>query len=338
MFNQFRYIKMKKILILLFVLANFSCVDDIKKEEIHIEGIAFGSSFSVKYLEDSSKKYDQSIDSIIHAINKSLSTYIPTSDISRINKGDSTVIVDELFKEVFTKSKRIHQETNGIFDPSIGILVNAWGFGPEKPIENLDSIKVKSLLQFVGFEKVVLKDNFVKKAYPEIYLDFNSIAPGYAADVIGRFLESKNISDYMVEMGGEIRARGKNKHGNDWKIAIENPNFDGSRSFAAFISLKNQSLSTSGNYRKFKIDEKGQKYAHTINTKTGFSSKTDLLSASVISNADCADVDGYATAFMAMGYQKTLEFLKNRPDLKVFLIYSKPDGTIATYATVKFEK
>ena len=328
----------KNILILLLVLSIFSCDEKSKKEVVHIEGVAFGSSFSVKYLEDSSKKYNQSIDSMIHAINKSLSTYMPTSDISRINKGDSTVIVDELFKEVFAKSKKIHQETNGIFDPTIGILVNAWGFGPEKPIENLDTVKVKSLLQFVGFEKVVLKDNFVKKAYPEIYLDFNSIAPGFAADVIGRFLESKNISNYMVEIGGEIRARGKNQHGNDWKIAIENPNFDGSRSFAAFISLKNQSIATSGNYRKFKIDEKGQKYGHTINTKTGFSSKTDLLSTSVISSADCADVDGYATAFMAMGYQKTLEFLKNRTDLKVFLIYSKPDGTIETYSTVKFEK
>ncbi|MDO9262179.1 MAG: FAD:protein FMN transferase [Flavobacteriaceae bacterium] len=328
----------KQILILFITFTIVSCGENSQKEIVHIEGVAFGSSFSVKYLDNTSKKYDKSIDSMIHAINKSLSTYLPTSDISRINKGDSTVVVDALFEEVFTKSKKIHQETNGIFDPTIGILVNAWGFGPEKPIENLDSIKVKSLLQFVGFEKVVLKDHFVKKASPQIYLDFNSIAPGFAADVIGRFLESKNIHDYMIEIGGEIRARGKNQKGNDWKIAIENPNFDGSRSFAAFISLKNQSLATSGNYRKFKIDENGQKYAHTINTKTGFSSKTDLLSCTVISNSDCADVDGYATAFMAMGYQNTLEFLKNRPDLKVFLIYSKPDGTIATYATVKFEK
>lgn len=335
--SNFRFFEMRKFLILLFVLTIFSCADSTDKEIVHIEGVAFGSSFSVKYLGDSSKKYNKSIDSIIHAINKSLSTYLPTSDISYINKGDSLIQVDDLFIEVFTKSKKIYLETNGVFDPTIGILVNAWGFGPEKPIENLDSIKVKSLLQFVGLDKVVLNDKVVKKAYPEIYLDFNSIAPGFAADVIGRFLESKKITDYMVEMGGEIRARGKNQQGNDWKIAIENPNFDGSRSFAAFISLKNQSLATSGNYRKFKIDEKGQKYAHTINTKTGFSSKTDLLSATVISNADCANVDGYATAFMAMGYQKTVEFLKNRADLKVFLIYAKPDGTMATYATVKFE-
>jgi thiamine biosynthesis lipoprotein len=329
---------MKKILILFFVLTIFSCTEDTKKEIVHLEGYALGTTFSIKYIEKQSIKYDKSVDSLIQAINKSLSTYLATSDITKINKGDSTIIVDDLFKEVFLKSKKIYQETNGIFDPTIGILVNAWGFGPEKPVENLDSLKVRELLKFVGFNKVTLSPaSKVLKDFPEIYLDFNSIAKGFTVDVIGRFLESKNITDYMVEIGGEIRARGKNQHNDTWKIAIENPNEDGSRSFAASISLDNESIATSGNYRKFKVAENGQKYAHTLDTKTGFSSKTDLLSASVISTRDCADVDAYATAFMAMGYQNTLEFLKNRNDIKVFLIYSKPEGTIETYSTVKFE-
>lgn len=329
---------MKKIFILLFVLTIYSCVEDAKKEAIHLEGYALGTTFSIKYIDKNNVKYDKSIDSVIQAINKSLSTYIATSDITKINKGDSSIIVDDLFKEVFLKSKNIYQETDGIFDPTIGILVNAWGFGPEKPIENLDSVKVKELLQFVGFDKVKLtSENKIIKNSPEIYLDFNSIAKGFTVDVIGRFLESKNIKDYMVEIGGEIRARGRNQHNEIWKIAIENPNEDGSRSFAASISLNDESIATSGNYRKFKVDETGQKFAHTLDTKTGFSSKTDLLSASVISSLDCADVDAYATAFMAMGYQNTIEFLKSRTDLKVFLIYSKPDGTIETFSTVKFE-
>ncbi|MDP2087939.1 MAG: FAD:protein FMN transferase [Flavobacteriaceae bacterium] len=329
---------MKQILILFIALTIFSCGENTKKEIVHLEGYALGTTFSIKYIDKNSVKYDKSIDSIIQAINKSLSTYLATSDIAKINKGDTAVTVDDLFIEVFLKSKKIHRETNGIFDPTIGILVNAWGFGPEKPIENLDSVKVKELLKFVGFEKVILnQENKVIKEFSEIYLDFNSIAKGYTVDVIGRFLESKNITDYMVEIGGEIRARGKNQHHEIWKIAIENPNFDGSRSFAASISLENESIATSGNYRKFKVAENGQKFAHTLDTKTGFSSKTDLLSASVISTVDCADVDAYATAFMAMGYQNTLEFLKNRNDLKVFLIYSKPDGTIETYSTVRFE-
>lgn len=330
---------MKKILFLLLALTIFSCTNKTEKEIVHLEGFALGTTFSIKYIDKDLINYDKSIDSIIRAINKSLSTYLITSDISKINQGDSTIIVDDLFKEVFIKSKKIHQETHGIFDPTIGVLVNAWGFGPEKPIENLDSIKVKELLKFVGFEKVILnQESMIIKKFPEIYLDFNAIAKGYTVDVIGKFLESKNIADYMVEIGGEIRARGKNQHHEIWKIAIENPNEDGSRSYAASIVLNNESIATSGNYRKFKIDESGQKFAHTLDAKTGFSSKTDLLSASVISTLDCADVDAYATAFMAMGYQKTIEFLKNRNDIKVFLIYAKPDGTIGTYATVKFDK
>lgn len=330
---------MKKILFLLLTLTIFSCTNKTEKVIVHLEGFALGTTFSIKYIDKNVINYDKSIDSIIQAINKSLSTYLITSDISKINQGDSTIIVDDLFKEVFIKSKKIHQETNGFFDPSIGVLVNAWGFGPEKPIENLDSIKVKELLKFVGFEKVNLnQESKIVKEFPEIYLDFNAIAKGYTVDIIGRFLESKNIGDYMVEIGGEIRARGKNQHDEFWKIAIENPNEDGSRSYAASILLNNESIATSGNYRKFKIDESGQKFAHTLDAKTGFSSKTDLLSASVISTLDCADVDAYATAFMAMGYQKTLEFLNNRNDIKVFLIYAKPDGAIGTYATVKFDK
>lgn len=329
---------MKNFLIILTFFIAISCDDTLKKEPIHLEGFALGTTFSIKYLDENNTKYEKSIDSLIHAINKSLSTYIPDSDISKINKGDSLLIVDEFFIEVFNKSKNIYKETNAEFDPTIGILVNAWGFGPGEAIPNLDSVKVKELMKYVGFDKVVLNENNqVNKKYPEIYLDFNAIAKGYTVDVIGRFLESKNINNYMVEIGGEIRTRGKNQENNLWKIAIENPNTDGSRSFATFISLNNEAIATSGNYRKFKVDENGQKFAHTLSSKTGFSSKTDLLSVSVISSKDCADVDAYATAFMSMGYAKTLEFLKNRTDLKVFLIYSKPDGTIETYASVKLE-
>jgi thiamine biosynthesis lipoprotein len=138
----------------------------------------------------------------------------------------------------------------------------------------------------------------------------------------------------MIEVGGEIRTRGKNASGKYWKIAIEKPNFDGSRSYQAFIGLKDESIATSGNYRKFKIDMKtGKKYAHTIDPKTGYPAKSDLLSASVISGMDCADVDGYATALMAMGLEKSIIFLKKHPDLKSFLIYIGEDGEIKTFKT-----
>ena len=319
---------------LIISLTLISCSKTEPKKH-YLEGNVFGTSFHITYTSDTDEEYKKEIDSLFQTVNKSLSTYDPNSDISKINKGDTAIVIDKLFEEVYLKSERIYNETKGIFDPTIGILVNAWGFGPTEGIKNLDSLKIKNLLQFVGFSKVSLRNNKIHKDYPEIYIDFNAIAKGFGVDVIARFLEQKNISNYLVEIGGEIRAKGKNDKNELWKIGIEKPNFDGTRSLQKIVSLKNHAMATSGNYRKFKIDSiTGQKYAHTIDTKTGFTAKRDLLSASVIADTDCADVDGYATAFMAMGFQKTKEFLKKHTELKVFLIYSDEKGTIKTYSTL----
>ena len=322
--------------IFLIIFAGFISCNKEAKLKI-IEGNAIGTTFSIRYLDISNLKFETKIDSLILAVNKSVSTYIPTSDISKINKGDSTVLVDHFFEEIFLKSEKIHVETNGAFDPTIGILVNAWGFGPEKSIKNLDSIKINELLNFVGFSKVKLEDKKITKLYSEIYFDFNAIAKGYLVDVVGRLFEQHNIENYMVEIGGEIRAKGLNEHGEFWRIAIENPNEDGSRSFATTIQLKNESMATSGNYRKYRTTTDGTKYVHTINTKTGYATASNLLSASVISKSDCADVDAYATAFMAMGLEKSEEFLNNHNELKAFLIYADENGEIKTFKSANFE-
>ncbi|MDO9274646.1 MAG: FAD:protein FMN transferase [Lutibacter sp.] len=328
---------MKNCLYALILLVFFSC-KDAKTELKIIEGNAIGTTFTVRYLAVGTNNYETKIDSLIAAINKSASTYIPTSDLSKINKGDTTVLADANLQEVFTKSEKIYKETEGAFDPTIGILVNAWGFGPEKPIENMDSIKVSELLKFVGYDKVQLENGKIKKLYPEIYLDYNAIAKGYLVDMVSRMFEKNDIANYMVEIGGEIRARGQNEKGTPWKIAIENPNTDGSRSFATVIDLKNESIATSGNYRKFKIKEDGTKYVHTINTKTGYAKESNLLSASVISKSDCADVDGYATAFMEMGFEKSKAFLKIHPELRAFLIFVDEKGAMQTFKSENFDK
>ena len=327
---------MKKYLGFIVVLLLFSCNNKEHNLKV-IKGNAIGTTFSIRYLSASTINFESKIDSLIKAINKSTSTYIPTSDISRINKGDTTVVIDTYFEEVFTKSEKIYTETNGDFDPTIGVLVNAWGFGPGNKIENLDSVKIKELLKFVGFEKVEIKKGKVIKQYPEIYFDFNAIGKGFLVDVVGRLFEEYNIQNYLVEIGGEIRARGVNEKNSPWRIAIENPNFDGTRSFASTLQLHDESIATSGNYRKFRTTKSGKKYVHTINTKTGFASESNLLSASVISKSDCADVDGYATAFMAMGLEKTQNFLQNHSELKAFLIYVDEDGAIKTYASPNLE-
>jgi thiamine biosynthesis lipoprotein len=328
---------MKNCLFMLILVIFFSC-EDTKTDLKIIEGNAIGTTFTIRYLDAGTHNYETKIDSLIAAINKSASTYIPTSDLSKINKGDTTVIADANLQEVFIKSEKIYKETDGAFDPSVGILVNAWGFGPEKPIENMDSLTVAALLKFVGYDKVRLENGRIKKLYPEIYLDYNAIAKGYLVDMVSRMFEKNGVANYMVEIGGEIRARGQNEKGTPWKIAIENPNTDGSRSFATVIELKNESIATSGNYRKFKVKEDGTKYVHTINPKTGYAKESNLLSASVISKSDCADVDGYATAFMEMGFEKSKDFLKNHPELKAFLIFVDDKGAMQTYKSDNFDK
>ena len=334
--SNFSLFCMKNYLFIITLIFIVACKDKQPKLEV-LQGNAIGTTYSIKYLSPTDSNFELKIDSIIKAVNTSTSTYIPSSDISKINRGDTTIIVDDIFEEVFKKSEKIYNETNGDFDPTVGVLVNAWGFGPGAKINELDSLKIHSLLKFVGFNKVSLLNKKVTKLYPEIYVDFNAIGKGYLVDLIARQFEAASIYNYMVEIGGEIRVRGKNQKDEFWKIAIENPNEDGTRSFATIIQLKDEAMATSGNYRKYRTTTNGKKYVHTINAKTGYASESNLLSASVISKGDCADVDGYATAFMAMGLDKSIAFLKKHNELKAFLIYADEDGEIKTFTSANFE-
>jgi thiamine biosynthesis lipoprotein len=306
-----------------------SCKNEINTP-IKLQGFVFGTSYNIIYY-DVGISFEEEIIQLFEDINNSISTYIPTSDISRINSGDSGVIVDAYFKEIFSKSERIFKETKGYFDPTVGNLVNAWGFGPEKPLNNLDSSRVKDLMKFVGFDKVTIENNQVNKKYSETYFDFNSIGKGYGLDIIARFLESKKIKNYLIEIGGEVRVKGTKPEGKIWTVQLENPNTDGTRSAYTYLQLTNSSMASSGNYRKFRMAPTGEKYVHTINPKTGFALESNLLAATVIAELDCADVDAYATAFMAMGLEKTVKFLEAKPHLKVVLIYVNEAGDLAEF-------
>lgn len=326
---------MKKLYFLIIFIALFSCKKNTPYKKF--SGNAFGTTYHITIKDNSSLNWNKVIDSLTNSVNNSLSTYIKTSIISKINKGDTTIIVDDKFKEVYNKSLRIYKETDGVFDPTIGVLVNAWDFGPEKKLKNLDSITIKKLLQQVGFNKINIVNDKLIKENPLTYLDFNAVAKGYGIDIIGRFFEKNNIGNYLIELGGEIRVRGKNDRNNFWNIEIENPNFNGERSSNKIISLKNESMATSGTYRKYKMDKNGNRYAHILNTKTGYPTKSNLLSASIISEIDCADVDAYATALMALGLEKSKVFLNQHKELKAFLIFSDKNGKLQTFQTSNFE-
>ncbi|MCX7547951.1 FAD:protein FMN transferase [Xanthomarina sp. F1114] len=313
--------------ILLITLTVFivSCKQEPKNTRL--AGEVFGTSYSVIY--DSDIDYQKEFDSLFFVINKSMSTYQTNSDISRLNNNESNTI-DEHFAHVFDASKDIYIKTEGIFDPSIGAVVNAWDFGPEGAIKSLDSVKIDSLMLSVGLDKVTRKALTIEKQNPNTFIDFNAIAKGYGVDVIGWFLESKNISNYLVEIGGEIRAKGQNiEKQAPWKVGVEQPHFDSEQSVLKAISIHDESMATSGTYRKYKVDEDGNKYSHIIDAKTGYPSKTNLLSISVIAE-DCMIADAYATAFKAMGVDGVKEFLKSHPELKVFLIFENDNKEFET--------
>lgn len=315
-----------------FFFAIISCKKELSKTNlIQLQGSVFGTTYSIIYYDIHNIDFDKEINQLFDDINKATSTYISSSDISRINRGEKGVKVDSYFKEVFYKSEQIFKETNGYFDPTVGNLVNAWGFGPEKPLHELDSSKVKHLLQFTGFEKVSLKDDVVIKKHPETYFDFNSIAKGYGLDVVSRFLELKGVKNYLIEIGGEVKVKGTKPKGKLWTVQLDNPNTDGTRSAYTYIQLTNKAIASSGNYRKYRMSSNGEKYVHTIHPKTGFATESNLLSATVIADLDCADVDAFATAFMAMGLEKSKEFLKKKPELKVILIYVNAQGEITEF-------
>jgi thiamine biosynthesis lipoprotein len=309
---------MKK-LICLAITVLFFCCSEEEPKNVKLSGPIFGTSFNIQYYAEDNSNYQKQIDSLFEVVNQSLSTYIEDSDISKLNRNEITTI-DDHFETVFKASKVIYRRTEGTFDPTIGNVVNAWNFGAETNKFITDSTTIDSLMRFVGLNKVSLIKNNIKKP-AETYLEFNAIAKGYGIDVIGDFLESKAITNYLVDIGGDLRVLGANlESGKGWTVGIDDPNFDGTQSYSKVIILKDEAMATSGTYRKFKVDENGNRYAHIINTKTGYPTKTNILSISVIA-PDCMTADGYATAFQAMGIESATRFLESHQELKAYFIY-----------------
>ena len=324
---------MKKSLVLIFCILLITCSED-KPENIKLTGPVFGTAFNIQYTAEDDVNYITQIDSLFDVVNQSLSTYLPNSDISRLNRNEDAVI-DEHFKRVFKASKDIYRLTEGTFDPTIGNVVNAWNFGAEKNKFLTDSTTIDSLVQFVGFNRVGLKNNKIIKPNTS-YLEFNAIAKGYGIDLIGEFLESKGVDNYLVDIGGDLRVSGINQERQKpWSVGIDDPNFDGTQSYSKVISLMKGAMATSGTYRKFNLDQDGRRYAHIINTKTGYPSKTNILSVSVIA-PDCMTADGYATAFQAMGIEGIKEFLVRHDELKVYLIYEDEEKNLQTLSLNNF--
>lgn len=299
--------------------------------KIEISGATMGTTYNIKYLHENNVNYKHGIDSLLSAVNQSMSTYIPDSEISRFNKGTILKYESGFFYPVLKKSREVYEKTSGAFNPTVGPLVNAWGFGPDTTRVPAKAT-IDSLLAFVSFDSIYFDTISVCKLKKGMQLDFSAIAKGYGVDVVAAFLKDKGINNMMVEIGGEVYCDGRNENGKMWKIGINNPqNEVTTGELQAIVQLDDRALATSGNYLNY-YEKDGKKYSHTISPKTGYPVEHNLLSASIFAK-DCMTADAFATACMVMGTDRAISLLSKSEYLEGYLIYSDEEGNIQTFTT-----
>ncbi|MCR5535708.1 MAG: FAD:protein FMN transferase [Bacteroidaceae bacterium] len=297
------------------------------------EGAVFGTTYHIKY------QYGENLhDSIIarlKAIDGSLSMFNPTSTVSNINRGEC-MKADSLVTCVWNMSRSISKETDGAFDPTVAPLVNIWGFG-YKTRQLPDKAIIDSLRELVGWQRIYIQDGNFCKEDPRMVIDFSAVAKGFGVDHVANLFRNLGIKNFMVEIGGEIVAQGTNPKGEAWRIGINKPDDDSTgtnNELQEVIEVHDGALATSGNYRNFYI-EGGRKIAHTIDPKTGYPAKQSILS-STVKAPSCAMADGYATAFMVMGMERSQKFLQKHPQLQAYFIYADESGQYQTWHTPSF--
>ena len=314
-----------------------------KQTATHIVGEAQGTYYSITYYDTHKRDLQPAIDSLLKDFDMTASLWVENSLLRRVNDGSDS-IVNDCFATLLQLSTEMNNFTNGAFDCTIGKLVSAWGFS-FKERQEMDSLKVAGLLQYCGRQPVTITDStgriIVRKPFKETTMDFNAIAQGYSTDLVCRFLEEKGIHDYIVDIGGEVYARGCKPDGTKWSVGIERPseNKYSAREVETVIELQDCAVVTSGSYRKY-YEKEGVRYSHTIDPATGYPVQHTLLSVSVVDTAAWR-ADALATAFMVMGLEKALEFIASHPEdsgtQAVFFIYS--DGSeYKTYATEGFRR
>lgn len=319
---------------------------------LSLEGKTMGTTYKVIYLDSLNRNFQSSIDSALIQLNLEVSTYIDSSSISRFNQSfepfDLGINLEMLqsaeedlpnshFLRNLLSSYEVYRETGAAFDPTIMPLVNYWGFGytEKKPVAESDSLVIDSLLKLVGLDKMVLEGSVLHKE-PGMQLDFSAVAKGYGVDMVGALLESRNVSNYFVEIGGEVRTRGLNSRGTAWQIGVSTPQPDAPLdAIELVLSLSNQAMATSGNYRNF-YEVEGRRYAHTINPKTGYPELNTLLSATVVAET-CMYADALATGFMVMGPEAALELAERLEGVECLLIVGVENGEAELRKTTGFD-
>lgn len=289
----------------------------------HNTGQIFGTTYHITYQSD--KDLHREILQRLQLVDQTFSTFNDESIISKINRNEP-VKLNQMFIEVFDLAKTVSKDTHGAFDITVAPLVNVWGFGFKSGTPPTKAV-IDSLRHLTGYKKVKLIGSKVRKQDPRIMLDCSAIAKGYGSDVVAQYLRSRDVENFMIEIGGEIVVQGNSDKRLPWKIGVTKPTDDSTQvnnELQTVLNVSNTAMATSGNYRRFYY-KNGKKYAHTIDPKTGYPVQHNILSATVLANT-CAKADAYATSFMVLGLEKTQQVLQHHPDLMVYLIYADGQG------------
>ncbi len=300
----------------------------------YTEGKMYGTFYHISYAAPVDLKHE--LRTQMEVVNASLSMFNSNSVITKINRNESRQ-TDSLFRRMFKVAQKVYRQTGGGYDITVAPLVNAWGFGVGRKAFP-DSAQIDSLLLMVGMDKLEIKEDELVKSVPDMKLDASSIAKGLGVDLVAEYLDRKGVSDYMVEIGGEVRVKGQSYKGCCWRIGIDRPEDDvtgNGRQLQMIVGITSGALATSGNYRNFYIHE-GKKYAHTINPRTSFPVQTEVLSASVYASS-CMEADAYATGFMVTGLEKAKDIINYNPALEGCLIY-EADGKLKVWVSEGLKK
>lgn len=319
----------------LFLL--ISCSEKELELKYTLRGRAQGTTYSIVYMAPSGRDYHTQVDSVLFEVDRSLSAWNPNSTLSKVNSGELDSVVDPLFITCIKAGQRISRETGGAFDMTVGPLVNFWGFGAEQRGE-LDSAVVDSLLELTGFYNLRVGSDGKITRPRGLKIDVNAIAQGYSVDLLAEWFDTKGITNYLIEVGGEMKARGVNLEGNPWIVGIDKPSEEiQEQRFQVIVNLDSASLATSGNYRKFFVDSvSGIKYSHTIDPQTGYPVRDRLLSVSIVTPS-CMDADAIATACMVMGLDKAKAFVQSRSDIEAYFVFGGLTGDWEVWSTEGFD-
>nr|WP_227731853.1 FAD:protein FMN transferase [Yersinia proxima] len=300
-------------------------------QQIDLEGKTMGTSYSIKYVSDSStpspEKLQLEIDRELEQVNDQMSTYRPNSELSRFNKSqqvNTPFAVSAATAKVVREAIRINRLTDGALDVTVGPLVNLWGFGPEgRPNVVPTDAEITKRREWTGIDKLAVENGALIKRIPELYVDLSAIAKGYGVDVIAEYLESQSIDNYMVDIGGEVRTHGHNGEDKPWRIAIEKPVAGSEQSAQEIIEPGSMAIATSGDYRNY-FEQNGVRYSHTIDPETGRPINHRLVSITVL-DPSCMTADGLSTGLGVLGPERGMA-LANLLGIPVFMIVKTDDG------------